>query len=75
MEKRIPVEERVVLEGGFGTGAYMDQIRYNIKKAMEWKDLDTDFQKADSIHCFCSEKQIKSCYVKTKISCSKYSAQ
>ena len=31
-ESRIPVEEQVILEGGFGTGAYIDQIRHNIKE-------------------------------------------
>jgi len=30
-ETRLPVEEQVVLEGGFGTGAYIDQIRHHIK--------------------------------------------
>jgi len=30
-QTRIPVEEQVVLEGGFGTGAYIDQIRHHIK--------------------------------------------
>ena len=31
-ENRIPAEEQVILEGGFGTGAYIDQIRHNIKE-------------------------------------------
>ena len=31
-ETRIPVEEQVVLEGGFGTGAYIDQIRHHMKE-------------------------------------------
>lgn len=31
-ETRIPVEEQVVLEGGFGTGAYIDMIRHHIKE-------------------------------------------
>jgi len=31
-ESPIPVEEQVILEGGFGTGAYIDEIRHNIKK-------------------------------------------
>ncbi len=29
---QIPVEEQVVLEGGFGTGAYIDQIRHHVKE-------------------------------------------
>jgi ubiquinone/menaquinone biosynthesis C-methylase UbiE len=31
-QNRIPVEEQVVLEGGFGTGAYIDHIRHHIKE-------------------------------------------
>ncbi len=31
-ETRVPFEEQVVLEGGFGTGAYIDQIRHHMKK-------------------------------------------
>ena len=31
-QTHIPVEEQVVLEGGFGTGAYIDQIRHHVKE-------------------------------------------
>jgi ubiquinone/menaquinone biosynthesis C-methylase UbiE len=31
-QTRIPVEEQTVLEGGFGTGAYIDHIRHHIKE-------------------------------------------
>jgi len=31
-QTRIPVGEQVVLEGGFGTGAYIDQIRHHAKE-------------------------------------------
>ncbi len=31
-ETRVPFEEQVVLEGGFGTGAYIDQIRHPMKE-------------------------------------------
>jgi ubiquinone/menaquinone biosynthesis C-methylase UbiE len=31
-ENRIPVGDQVVLEGGFGTGAYINQIRHHIKE-------------------------------------------
>jgi len=31
-ETRVPVEEQVVLEGGFGTGAYIDQVRHHVKE-------------------------------------------
>jgi ubiquinone/menaquinone biosynthesis C-methylase UbiE len=31
-ETQVPFKEQVVLEGGFGTGAYIDQIRHHIKK-------------------------------------------
>ncbi len=30
-ESPLPVEEQVVMEGGFGTGAYIDQIRHHTK--------------------------------------------
>lgn len=31
-ETRVPFEEQVVLEGGFGTGAYINHIRHHIKE-------------------------------------------
>ncbi len=31
-ETRVPFEEQVILEGGFGTGAYIDQVRHAMKE-------------------------------------------
>jgi ubiquinone/menaquinone biosynthesis C-methylase UbiE len=31
-QTRIPVNKQIVLEGGFGTGAYINQIRHHVKK-------------------------------------------
>ena len=31
-QSAVPLDEQIVLEGGFGTGAYLDQIRHHVKK-------------------------------------------
>jgi hypothetical protein len=28
----VPLEQQIILEGGFGTGAYLDQIRHHVQK-------------------------------------------
>lgn len=40
----VPLEEQIVLEGGFGTGAYLDLIRHHVKKMYGVEGSDEGYQ-------------------------------
>jgi len=40
----VPLEEQIVLEGGFGTGAYLDKIRHHVKKMYGVEGSDEGYQ-------------------------------
>jgi len=42
----IPIEKQKVLEGGFGTGAYIDHIRHYVKEIYGVEGSDEGFEKA-----------------------------
>ena len=45
-QTRTPVEEQTILEGGFGTGAYIDHFRQYVKKIYGVEGSERGFQKA-----------------------------
>ena len=40
----VPLDEQIVLEGGFGTGAYLDKIRHHVKKMYGVEGSDEGYQ-------------------------------
>jgi len=42
----VPIEKQIVLEGGFGTGAYIDQIRHHVKEIYGVEGSDEGFVQA-----------------------------
>jgi len=45
-EEDTPLDQQRVLEGGFGTGAYLNQIRHHVQEAYGVEGSDTGYQKA-----------------------------
>lgn len=43
-QSEVPLQEQKVLEGGFGTGGYLDKIRHHVKKAYGVEGSDEGYQ-------------------------------
>jgi ubiquinone/menaquinone biosynthesis C-methylase UbiE len=43
-KSEVPLEKQTVLEGGFGTGAYLDKIRHHVKKIYGVEGSDKGYQ-------------------------------
>ena len=43
-QSEVPLKEQTVLEGGFGTGAYLDKIRHHVKKMYGIEGSDEGYQ-------------------------------
>jgi ubiquinone/menaquinone biosynthesis C-methylase UbiE len=43
-QSEVPLEKQIVLEGGFGTGAYLDKIRHHVKKIYGVEGSDEGYQ-------------------------------
>jgi ubiquinone/menaquinone biosynthesis C-methylase UbiE len=43
-QSEVPLEEQKILEGGFGTGAYIDKIRHHVKKIYGVEGSDEGYQ-------------------------------
>jgi hypothetical protein len=43
-QSEVPLEEQHILEGGFGTGAYLDKIRHHVKEMYGVEGSDEGYQ-------------------------------